>query len=263
MVAGEQEQLFFLTTEKLEARVSELSKELIPARVERILSGALKELSEYHHEMYKGVCRETLIADRVARFFGNHQEPSSLKADRKFSVIGGKTHDLGKIDVYLSTLNKSYSRNFGPWLESDMELMKIHPYMGYNRLMKLSAKSHPLGHGGLRCFFAGSLTDDERTDLIAGAWMALTHHTEQIDSYPVSLLEIPSELVDAGLVETLNRARLNVVLADQYEACYRNNPKYGGALAHDKIKREMLGFHNNPKTHQMIEQLFDEKTGIF
>ena len=239
MASGQQQDLFFLELNDLEDRVHGLARRLISKPVRKILWESLQLLNDHHHEAYKGELRVTLIAEQMARF---------LDQDPKYAVIGGLAHDIGKKDIPLDTLRKSYSRRYGPWLTSDMETMMAHPYLGYDYLMKQSQNTR--------------LSDSDRADVVAGAWIAETSHQRQRNFYPEKLPSPPKELVDSGLLEIVNSSGLIVTLADQYEACYRDNPKFGGPLDHDRAKKEMIGFTSDETTHLLIERLFDEEKGI-
>jgi response regulator RpfG family c-di-GMP phosphodiesterase len=254
MVAGQQQEKFFLTTQQLEERVRGISRQLISKSVEKVLWGSLQELDRHNHEACKGELRVNLIGAEVAEFVGS---------DPKYVVIGAWTHDIGKISIPLTTLNKSYSNQFGYWLPSDDEFMRIHPYLGYIHLMRLAEKPSRTWYDGLmKAFGKPSLTENERADLTVGAWIALTHHYWQNDPYPKNLPEAPEILKDLNLVEVANSASRLVTLADQYEACYRSNPKYGRPLNHDEAREEMFNF-NPEESHDLIRRLFDEETGIF
>ncbi|AJH01536.2 MULTISPECIES: HD-GYP domain-containing protein [Clostridium] len=103
-------------------------------------------LEQYNDDMYHGVVR-SMVATLEAKDFYTYGH-STRVADMAYKLgevlgmtteelelihIAGDLHDIGKIGVPDNILNKPDSLEVGEW-----ELMKNHPYIGYNILSKTS-----------------------------------------------------------------------------------------------------------------------------
>ncbi|UYZ38902.1 HD-GYP domain-containing protein [Clostridium beijerinckii] len=103
-------------------------------------------LEQYNDDMYHGVVR-SMVATLEAKDFYTYGH-STRVADMAYKLgevlgmtteelelihIAGDLHDIGKIGVPDNILNKPDSLEIGEW-----ELMKNHPYIGYNILSKTS-----------------------------------------------------------------------------------------------------------------------------
>ncbi|MBE6088300.1 HD-GYP domain-containing protein [Clostridium beijerinckii] len=103
-------------------------------------------LDQYNDDMYHGVVR-SMVATLEAKDFYTYGH-STRVADMAYKLgevlgmtteelelihIAGDLHDIGKIGVPDNILNKPDSLEVGEW-----ELMKNHPYIGYNILSKTS-----------------------------------------------------------------------------------------------------------------------------
>ncbi len=244
MVSGQQQELFLLRTGQLESMVRDISSQLLTRPVEKALWAGMEELGNHHPEARKDDLRVTIMAYRGAICLG---------ANPKFPVIGGQGHDIGKINIPLQILNKSYSLAHGEWVyegsDSDMEIMMAHPEQGCEYWMNV----------------AEGLKGQDKIDILAAAWIALTHHTEQtFKPYPSEFPQAPEILAQlSGLVPIVTQAQRIVSVVDQYGAAYRNNPKFHGALDHDRARAELEKNTNYPEGQEIIKALFNEETGIF
>ncbi|AQS07331.1 putative nucleotidyltransferase with HDIG domain [Clostridium beijerinckii] len=103
-------------------------------------------MEQYNDDMYHGVVR-SMVATLEAKDFYTYGH-STRVADMAYKLgevlgmtteelelihIAGDLHDIGKIGVPDNILNKPDSLEVGEW-----ELMKNHPYIGYNILSKTS-----------------------------------------------------------------------------------------------------------------------------
>ncbi|ABR36581.1 HD-GYP domain-containing protein [Clostridium beijerinckii] len=103
-------------------------------------------MDQYNDDMYHGVVR-SMVATLEAKDFYTYGH-STRVADMAYKLgevlgmtteelelihIAGDLHDIGKIGVPDNILNKPDSLEVGEW-----ELMKNHPYIGYNILSKTS-----------------------------------------------------------------------------------------------------------------------------
>ncbi|CUU50463.1 putative nucleotidyltransferase with HDIG domain [Clostridium beijerinckii] len=103
-------------------------------------------MEQYNDDMYHGVVR-SMVATLEAKDFYTYGH-STRVADMAYKLgevlgmtteelelihIAGDLHDIGKIGVPDNILNKPDSLEIGEW-----ELMKNHPYIGYNILSKTS-----------------------------------------------------------------------------------------------------------------------------
>lgn len=101
-------------------------------------------MEQYNDDMYHGVVR-SMVATLEAKDFYTYGH-STRVADMAYKLgevlgmtteelelihIAGDLHDIGKIGVPDNILNKPDSLEVGEW-----ELMKNHPYIGYNILSK-------------------------------------------------------------------------------------------------------------------------------
>ena len=82
----------------------------------------LKQLEEYHKHTYLHSVHVAFIASQIAAEFG-------LSSHRIESVaMGALLHDIGKLDVPLSILNKE-----GPLTDEELQFIQQHPLRSYER----------------------------------------------------------------------------------------------------------------------------------
>lgn len=128
-------------------------------------------------------------------------------------ALYGVLHDIGKLRIPLSTLAKTEGFD-----TKDMEIMKAHPLEGFKALVK-----------------AGYMFS---------AWLALTHHRYQPNSYPQTLAGLPMPLCDKTKTSLALYSRI-VSLADHNDALKRKNDRFGEVPDPERGKKIMIDLNKD------------------
>ncbi len=152
MVEKEVEVALELKRRKLEMRLNMMSSGgNLAVRHEKLL--ILSRQMAAHHPDTEAHMR------RVGNLSGKLWE-ETFQTDGFMAQQCGYWHDIGKLDIDVETLDKTFVKARIPFDNHDMEKMYKHPENGYKRIFDI----HPVA-----------------------ALVALTHHTWQSESYPVGL----------------------------------------------------------------------------
>lgn len=143
-------------------------------------------------------------------------------------TYGGLLHDIGKVGIPKEILDKAYSRT-EEYTIKDHEMMKNHPQIGYEILMK---------HG-----------------LLISAWISLLHHRRNLDDpYPLEIPPYPKKL-SKDTISHIEFSTRVVSVADQYISLHRPNRMHGNKpLSPKQIKAKLI--ERNPDQAGLIEKLY-------
>ena len=201
----------------LEQQLEELSEELhIESKHHEKMRSLLEQLRNYHLPTYEHSIRVSLTSSKIARHMHLNTRPT---------LYGGVLHDVGKLEIPFEILNKTQG-----FSEEDMGIMKSHVQKGYEMLMK--------------------------EGYVFSAWLALTHHYYQKNSYPLVLPEKP-EMFSHGTSLLVDVYARIVSIADHNDALKRRNDKFGPAELKKAQAREIM-LMTNPDQRYLIEYLYNE-----